>query len=915
MKRPGRMLAWVAAVAAFMAAPGAAAETPAGDRAGIVVAALACEGGEDPVGVDRAAPRLSWKVTGTRRGQTVTHWRILVASSPGRLDREEGDVWDSGRVASDAKPFADYRGRPLRSSETVYWTLRVWDERGEASPWSRPARWTMGVLEPGGWEHGWIGAEEESQGLLLRREFDAGPRTVRALLHVSGLGNYECSLNGERVGRDLLSPGWTNYRRTVLYDTYDVTALLRPGRNVIGLALAGGMYRVERPAGRFAKFTGSFGPLRAIVQLRLEDETGDLRVVGSDAAWRTHSGPLTFAGIYGGEDHDARRLPVGWDRPGFDDAGWRPARALDFPRDVLRGFSHASEPLQIIETRQPIAVRDLGGGVSLVDFGQNAAFIPRLRLAGPAGSALRFVPGEVVTAEGEIERGTMGGAHRGSAWWQYTKRSDAEETWFPQFYYVGSRYLRVEPLPGAEAPAAASLMAAEMAVVHAAVKPAGHFATSDPLLNRIRELVRWAQRSNMVSVLTDCPHREKLGWLEQAHLNGPSLRHEFEAARLYAKVMRDMAEAQTPEGAIPNIAPEYTVFRGAFREAAEWGAAFILVPWQHYIFTGDDRPLREHYAAMRRYWARLESRVQDGVLADGLGDWYDHLEGSGKRANLTPAPVTATAFLHECAVTLSRIATHLGDVDEARRLEGRAAEIRVAYRERFRREDGLFGSGSQTSLALALALGLAAEEDRPRLVAALARDVEEKGYATAGGIGHRFLLRALTEGGRTDLIHRMLTQDARPGYAYQLRQGATALTESWNAGTGSSHNHFMLGQVTEWFYAELAGLAPDEAGPGFRRIRVRPRPVDGLQWVEATQETPLGRAAVRWERRGGRFLLAVEVPVGATVDVWIPARPGTTVKESGRALRPGPGIETVSVEGDTVRARVGSGSYRFESER
>jgi alpha-L-rhamnosidase len=523
---------------------------------------------------------------------------------------------------------------------------------------------------------------------------------------------------------------------------------------------------------------------------------------------------------------------------------------------------------------------------------------------------VRLTGGEVVNEDGVIDRGTMGGAHRGSAWWQYTKATDGEESWFPQFYYLGSRYLYAEAFPATEGGARPKVESVEMVVVHSTARPAGNFACSDPTLNRIRDLVRWAQRSNMMSILTDCPHREKLGWLEQNHLNGPALRYEWDLARLAAKNVRDMAEAQTPEGLIPNITPEYTVFKNAYRAAAEWGASFILVPWQQYVFTGDDSLLREHYEAMKRYFVYLEGRAADGLLEEGLGDWYDVVSEKPGRANLTPPALTATAHFYQDARVLAKIAAVLGRADDAASFSAKAEAIRAGFNREFFRPGtpGIYGTGSQTSLALPLALGLAQEGERDAVLFALLREIESRGHFSTGAVGTGYLFRALGGAGFSDLIYRTITNPKVPGYAWQLERGATALAESWTAWTGASQNHFFLGQVIEWFYADLAGIRPDETAPGFRHTIIRPQPVEGLEWVEAEHETPHGRVGVRWEQTGGRFRLGVTVPANSTATVYLPTRDGAAVRIDDER-----GVTAEGRQGDRAVYRVESGRYVFET--
>ena len=373
---------------------------------------------------------------------------------------------------------------------------------------------------------------------------------------------------------------------------------------------------------------------------------------------------------------------------------------------------------------------------------------------------------------------------------------------------MGCRYLKAEFFPAntGETNALPKIEALEDVIVHSSAAPLGNFATSNNLLNRIRDLVRWAQRSNMVSILTDCPHREKLGWLEQYHLNGPAIRYEFDTARIFAKGAHDMAEAQTEDGLVPTTAPEYAKFKGAFHDAAEWGSAFILVPWQQYQFTGDIEPLRQHFDAMKRYFTWLEAHATNDIVSEGLGDWYDLGPKKPGPAQLTPPAVTATAFYFYDAKVLSQAAKLLERRDDEKYYATRAEKIRKSYNSRFfHRDTGSYATGSQCANALPLVMNIVEPTNRARVLAALVSDVEQHGNTT-GDIGFRYLLQAFVQGGRSDAIYRMINQDEKPGYGYELKKGETSLTESWDANLNSSHNHFMLGQITEWFYKDLAGI-------------------------------------------------------------------------------------------------------------
>lgn len=872
------------------------------------VSGLTCEFAVDPLGVDVAAPRLSWRLDSDRRGAKQTAYQITMTGHDGTK------LWDTGKLEDASSQLISYDGEAPRSSQGVSWRVRVWDENGAPSEWSKPASFTMGLLKPEDWSAKWIVAPWQTESVLMRKGFEVKPGLKRAVAHVSGLGHFEMNLNGQKSGDGLLAPGWTKYNETCLYETHDVTPLLVEGANAIGLILGDGMHHAER-RNRFSKFQGTFGPQRAIVQIELEYADGSTERVVTDESWRVDQGPITYNDVYGGEDYDARRLPAGWDTAGFDDAQWPHAVELVRPSGELRGLSASAPEIAAIETMPAQEISRSSDTRSVLDFGQNASFMPRVTVRGPAGSTVRLTHAEVIDENGQIDRSTCGG-NRGPAYWQYTKATDGEETWFPKFFYAGCRYLQADLTPAEQGGKLPKLVSVEGVVVHTTAAPAGEFACSNSLLNRIRTLVRWAQRSNLVSVLTDCPHREKLGWLEQYHLNGPGVRYEFDAHRLFIKGMRDMADSQTEDGLVPNIAPEYVEFDGTFRAAAEWGAAVVLVPWQHYQATGDKQLFETYYPTMQRYVEYLDSKATDSIVEEGLGDWYDILPD--KRPgfpHLTPPAITATAFYFEVAKTMSQIAKLLGKDEDATKYEKKAATIKDAWRRKYRNDDGTYATGSQCSNAIALVMSLAEERDLEAALKALVKDVRDRGDAmTAGDIGFRYLLQALAQGGHSDVIYDMINQSERPGYGYQIAHGATSLTEAWDANHNSSHNHFMLGHITEWFYKDLVGIDCDPEGPGYEKIIIRPTPVGDLKWAEATHDSVRGPIHVRWEKDDEAFKLAVTIPANTTATVYVPAGEGQTVTESGASIEDADGVTALGHEDGRSAFRIESGDYEFAVE-
>jgi hypothetical protein len=926
----------------FILATFALALIPTWSNAALSPAYLRCDYVINPLGVDSPNPRLFWTVESKERGQKQTAYQILVASSPALLKQDQGDLWDSGKVASDETTQIPYAGQPLKSSQEVFWKVRVWDANERASAWSKPAHWTMGLLNPGDWQAKWITFPTTNfETLLLRRDFTVKPGLKSALINVCGLGQYELTLNGKKAGNDFLSPGWTKYNKTCLYDTRNITSLLRQGKNAVGLFLGNGMYSVH--GGRFTKFKGSFGPLKAIAQIRLEYMDGSVETIGTDDQWRAASGPITFSSIYGGEDFDARLVQPNWDKPCFDDSKWEPALVVNGPGGELKGLSCTAPPIGEFQIHQPVEMHTLTNGDVVFDFGRNAAHGLQIRVSGPAGSGVRLLPAELTNDDGSVSQGSMGAGRRGPVSCEFTKATAGTETWSPRFFYVGCRFVQAHrepagragsPLPadagtvqdgahGVTRPTDKPLTSAALPkiksiagiVVHSDSTPAGDFECSNPLFNRIRTLVRWAQLNNMVSLMTDCPHRERLGWLEEDHLNGPALRYEFDLAQLFTKTLNDIADSQLPNGLIPTTAPEYTVFQGGFRDSLEWGSAGIIVPWQQYEFDGDREMLRRHYDVMKKYVAYLGTTATNHIVNHGLGDWYDLGPKAPGVAQLTPVSLAATAFYFYDTWVLSQIAALLGETNDAAQFESQAEQIHAAFNQEFFNPTNCsYATGSQCANAIPLVMGLVDATNRAGVLDAIVRDVRAHTNAlTAGDVGYRYLLRALADGGRSDVIFDLNNQSDKPGYGYQLKQGATSLTEAWNARRGSSQDHFMLGQIQEWFYHDLAGIGCDPTGPGFEKIIINPQPVGDLTWVKASYDSIRGKIVSSWKRDGDKFALNVTIPANTTATVFVPAKSTESVTEAGRSAPLSNGVTFLRMENDRAVFAIGSGQYVFES--
>jgi hypothetical protein len=761
---------------------------------------------------------------------------------------------------------------------------------------------------------------------IFRRSFTVNPGLQRAQISICGLGQYELSANGVKVGNALLAPNWSKYDQTCLYDTLDLTSYLTNGNNAIGVLLGNGMYNVQATA-NYDKFTGSFGPPKVIAQIYLYYTNGASQIIPSDAQWQAAAGPITYSHVYGGESYDARLLPANWNQTGYNPANWSAAVVTNGPGGTLRGQSHAAPPIIATQTLLPVQKNTLSSSSIVYDLGQNAALIPTLTTHGPAGSIVQIEPAELTNSDGTINRSSAGG---GTAYWQYTLAGTGSETWVPKFFYHGCRYLQVTLTAAPGSTTLPTVDALTGTVIQSSSASAGNFACSSTLFNRTRTLIQWAQRNNLISILTDCPHRERLGWLEQDNLNGPSLRYEFDLGRLFAKSVQDMADSQTDAGTglVPSIAPEYVVFSGGYRDSPEWGSSVILVPWQQYLFTGDDTLLRNYYGAMTNYFGYLQNQASGNFLSypNGLGDWYDIGPNAPGYPQNTPVSLTADAYYCQDAQILGQVAAELGNPSDAARFNLLATNIGTAFNSNFySAANGDYSTGSQTAQAMPLYLGLVSPANQAAVLAELVANVNTQGL-TAGEIGHRYLLRALTDMGRPDVVFNLHSGTNGPGYGYILNQGATALTEAWNANPDDSQDHFMLGHITEWFYHDLAGIQWDPAVPGFQHVIIKPAFVGGLTWVSASYNSTRGIITNAWTLTNNLATLNVTIPVGSTGSVYLPILGGLTtnlwVTESGVSLWKMGGVSGASTGVTFAQTQgsgpqtclvwnVGSGAYQF----
>ena len=903
----------------------------------ITISRLTCEMQEGLVVVE-SSPRLGWVMESPENGTRQSAYEIDIREAfTGR------SVWNSGKVYSSQSQLVSTKGADIRpdNSFNYSWRVRVWDETDTPSEWSSEAKfravperlssgqWIGAItrqnahLPEGRKFHGgelkkpevkaaWEAVDTlAKKSICLRRTFQVGDATeggtnrkpgkkiVEATAYVCGLGFYEFSLNGKKVGNSEFAPLWSDYDKTVYYNTYDVTEQLRRGENVVGILLGNGFYNVQ--GGRYRKLQISFGPPTLLFELVINYEDGTCTTVHSDNDWKYDFSPVTFNCIYGGEDYDARREQKGWNQIGFDDSHWRPVVIQEAPKGILR--PQMAAPVKIMERYDIQKVTKLNAdqiasasvstkrtvdpSAFVLDMGQNLAGFPEITVRGKRGQKVTLIVAEALTEEGACNQRQTGRQH----YYEYTLKGEGDETWHPRFSYYGFRYIQVEGavLKGQKNPQKLPVLKnIQSCFVYNSARKVSTFESSNRIFNAAHRLIGKAVRSNMQSVFTDCPHREKLGWLEQVHLNGPGLLYNYDLTAYAPQIMQNMADAQHSNGAMPTTAPEYVIFEGpgmdAFAESPEWGGSLVIFPFMYYETYGDDSLIKKYYPNMRRYVDYLKTRADKGILSFGLGDWYDYGDFRAGFSRNTPVPLVATAHYYMTVMYLVKAAKMVGNDFDTRYYTSLAQDIMAAFNKCFlNKETAQYGTGSQCSNALPLFLQMTQDSDEQgsyqpdakldeKVLMNLIKDVEAHGNRlTTGDVGNRYLIQTLARNGEHELIYKMFNHEEAPGYGFQLKFGATTLTEQWDPRQGSSWNHFMMGQIDEWFFNSLVGIRPSTTTKqGYQKFIIAPQPVGDLKYVKASYETLYGTINVDWTCENGTFTLNVSVPVNTTAVVYLP---------------------------------------------
>jgi len=873
---------------------------------------LRCEYAADPIGIDLAHPRLSWIAQAERRNQRQNAYQIQAATTRNALEGcQAPDLWDNGKVTS-ASTIVAYGGLPLASEEGCWWKVRAWDGDDQPGAYSEPAYFEMGLLSPHDWSANWIGFPGAWTGkaLYFRRDFNLSKPVRRARIYMAGLGWSELHVNGQRVNKRVLDPPNSNYAKRVLYSTDAVETYLRSGANTIGVICGAGWY----------------GTVRLRLQLHIHFADGETTQIVTETfwpePWKVFTGPVQENGVYDGEVYDARLEVPGWDSPVAPPPAGLVAACADGPGGKLVAAS--LEPIQIVETLPATLVGEPKPGVYVFDLGQNIAGWAQLRVQGACGTRVSLRFAETLHPDGTINQENLRFARAEDI---YILKGQGEEIWEPRFTYHGFRYVQVEGYPGR--PSDSNLVGR---VVRSAAETSGVFECSSPLFNRIYQIVRRTEASNLHSVPTDCPQRdERMGWLNDMAARSEEAIYNFDLARLLAKWTADIADEQDPQtGAITDTAP----FRWGRRPADPVSICYLLIPWLLYVHYGDTHTMAVRYEGMKRWVDYLTARAQeDIVLYSYYGDWAPpvHLgvagsQGSSAVSKDTPGELISAACYAYSARLLSQIAGALAWREDCARYAELAEHIRHQYHQRFwNAECGGYGSNNQACNAISLYMDLVPAQYVESVVAQLVANVVEQHncHLTTGNICTKYLLEALTAAGHADVAYAIVSQTSYPSWGYMLANGATTLWERWELATGNgmnSHNHPMLGSVGAWFYRVVAGIQAGADGPGFACFDLHPHLDPSLAFARATLATVRGEIESSWQVENDTFRLIARIPVGSEARIFLPVRVGTPLMESGvtvwaheQIADQTPGIHDIQRKGNVLVCTIGSGAYRFHT--
>lgn len=890
------------------------------------VSHLTCEGLDNPKGIDRTTPRLSWQSSTEERGMKQIAYQILVSSTPAKLARGEGDLWNSGRVPSDQSLHVHYDGKTLQSRQECYWKVKVWSNTG-VETWSAPASFSIGLLKTADWNAQWIGMDKafpwdsvhqfaRLSARYFRKEFEAPAAIKKATVYISGLGLYELYINGQKIGDQVLAPAPTDYSKTIKYNTFDVTAQVRKGTNAVAAVLGNGRFFAMRQNYKPQKWH-TFGFPKLLLQLELEYTDGRKQSVYTDGSWKvTADGPIRTNNEYDGEEYDATKELTGWSTPDFKDNHWLKVELVKAPGGILE--AQLNPNMKVMERVKPVSIKRLSKNRYIMDMGQNMAGWVKMKVRGKKRDVVTLRFAESLQANGDLYTANLRDARVTDV---YTLKGGSTETWSPTFVYHGFRYVEISGYPGT--PKVEDFTGE---VIYDNLKTIGTFETSNKTLNDIHKAAYWGIRSNYKGMPIDCPQRnERQPWLGDRTTGAYGESFLFDNTALYAKWLKDIRDAQTEEGSIPDVAPNFWYY---YKDNITWPGAYLTIADMLFRQSGDRVTLLRHYPSMKKWMRYMKDKYQTPeyiITKDSYGDWCVPPESlelihSKDSTRITHPQLIATAYYYYLLQVMQRFA-YLTHNDQDVQVYAREADsVKEGFNKRFYNPGkGQYSNNTVTANLLPLAFNLVPKGEEEKVFKSIVDKilVQNDGHISTGVVGTQWLMRWLTQYGRADIAYRLASNTTYPSWGYMVKHGATTIWELWNGNTANpamnSQNHVMLlGDLLIWFYENLGGIQSDTGEVAFKKIIMKPSFVDGLNAVRASFQSPYGVIKSQWKKKDDQLQWSISVPANTSALIYLPAKAAKEVQESGKPASDAKGVLFIRMEKDRAVFQIGGGTYFFQ---
>ncbi len=888
---------------------------------------LLCEYQSNPLGIDMASPRFSWQFHAGERNQFQSSYELIVSDDLNAIHKEAGNIWSTGDVASSQSIQIEYQGKPLRSFTRYYWRVKVFNQRHDASSWSEINWFETAMMHADDWKAQWVNDGSTLPKIesylkadrmpVFRKVFPVAKKILSARLYISGLGYYEAYLNGNKIGDHVLDPGFTTYSKEVLYSVYDIGSLVKKGNNIAGIMLGKGWYN-PLPFKIFGRWNLSdyqeSGRPCVKAEIHINYKDGSTAIIATDEFWQTAPGPVIRNNVYLGEQYDARLEQKDFSAMQTDSMVWKPAVKIQGPSGKL---TFQMQPaIKITKIIIPVRITEPKKDTFIVDMGQNFAGVAKIKVSGPAGTTISLRYGEDLFNDGSLNYLTTcatqikkGGINGGpgcpeTAWQEdrYTLKGGGLETWSPRFTFHGFRYLEITGWPGKP-----TLKDIEGLRMNADVKPAGTFACSNSMFNQLHEAIQWTFLSNLFSVQSDCPAREKMGYGGDMVATADAFIYNFDMANFYRKAIQDFANEQRLQGGITEIAPFTGIADKGYGDDSGplgWELAFPYLQERLYDFYGDERVISDNYDAFKKQLDFLKSKTIDGVF---YWDISDH-----EALDAKPEAFSAAAFYYHHVCLAARFASILHKTDDSLKFSSQAQQIRNTIVQKFLvKGTGRFDNATQSAQLFALWYDLSPEKENTMKVL-MEEYARHDWHISTGIFATKMMFDVLRENNLNELAYKIANQRTYPGWGNMLEHGATTLWETWAYPKADpSQNHPMFGSIDAWFYRSLLGI--NGAAPGFEKLIIKPQPVAGLTWARGSYSSIRGKIDVDWSVTGHHLILKTTVPANTSAEIWIPSADGM-VAESNKPVKNNPDLKFLRIENGYTVVEAGSGNYIFQSE-